>query len=239
MNRMLRPALRVAVTGLFAAFVLAAPTPALAANDRLLVSSDGVNFVPNSTFPLFTSMGKVVPGDSRTEHVWVMNNSSSSALLRVDMVDPSADDAYLAAAFSLNVFPEGGTRSASVTIAQGIDNGSCTVLDAGIRLGAGERLRLDLTADIDAALAAQQGTLGTVEFQLRGLLTEAVAGGHETPGSKCIAPAPDVPSGDLTHTGGSSRGPLEAIAAAAVLAGTTFGLLAWRRRRQDETETVS
>lgn len=106
-----------------------------------------MNFVPESTFPLFASMGRVVPGDSRTEHVWVMNNSSSAALLRVDMVDPIADDAYLAAAFSLNVFPTGGTRS-SVTIAQGIDNGACTVLDAGIRLGAGERLRLDLTADV-------------------------------------------------------------------------------------------
>ena len=239
MSRMLRPTLRAAVAGVLAALVLMMPTPALAANDRLLVSSDGVNFVPNSTFPLFTSMGKVVPGDRQTEHVWVMNNSSSAALLRVDMVDPSADDAYLAAAFSLNVFPEGGTRSASVTIAQGIDNGACTVLDAGIRLGAGERLRLDLTADIDAALAAQQGTLGTVEFQLRGMLTEAIAGEHGAPGSKCIAPAPDVPSGDLTNTGVSSPRLLEAIAAAAVLAGTAFGLLAWLRRRRDETETVS
>lgn len=190
MITMMKTTSRVALAGLLSAVVLASPTPALAANDRLLVSNDGVNFVPESTFPLFASMGRVVPGDSRTEHVWVMNNSSSAALLRVDMVDPIADDAYLAAAFSLNVFPTGGTRSASVTIAQGIDNGACTVLDAGISLGAGERLRLDITADVDAALAAQQGALGTVGFQLRGLLTEAVAGGHGSTGSKCIAPAP-------------------------------------------------
>ena len=99
-------------------------------------------------------------------------------------------------------------------------------------------MRLDITADVDAALAAQQGTLGTVGFQLRGLLTEAVAGGHGSTGSKCIAPAPDVPSDDLTNTGGGAPHLLVAIAAAATLAGTAFGLLAWRRRRE-ENETVS
>jgi hypothetical protein len=230
-------AVATAATGSLLALVLlgGAATPAAAAGNELLVSTDGVNFAPDSALPLFTSMGRVVPGDRSTEQVWLRNDSDVDAVLRVDLVDPSADDPALADAFSLSMAAPGGESSSPVTIADGVSNGECTVLGGGIALAPGASLRLELTASVGSALGGQHGTLGTVSFRLRGVLVETAAAGEVKPGGKCQEPEqpvqPPAPGpGRLPNTGSGSLLPLGRLAGVAILVGSVCCVLAWRRR---------
>lgn len=235
-------AVATAVMGPLLALALLGATaaPAAAAGDELLVSTDGVDFVADSTLPLFTGMGRVVPGDQSTEQVWVRNDSGVAAVLRVDLVDPSADDAALADAVSLSVAPQGGTASSPVTIGTGVGNGGCTVLGGGMALAAGESLRLDLTAGVDPALAGRHGMRGTVRFRLRAVLVETAAAGEVTPGRACRespehSVAPSTPgSGRLPNTGSGSLLPLGPFAGVALLVGVVCCVIAWRRRDGDD-----
>lgn len=227
-----------AVSLLAVALLGGAAVPAAAAGGQLLVSRDGVQFTPDSTLPLFDRMGRVVPGDQSTEQLWVKNDSTADAVLRIDLVGPRTDSPALAAAFSLNTRQPGRPASAPVTIETGVRNGHCTVLADGVVLRPGQHLRLRLTAAVDPALDERHGVLGTVRFRLRGLLTEATAARPARPGSVCqeppspgdpVAPGPD----HLPSTGSGALLPVGLVGVAAIVAGTVIGILAWRRRTPD------
>lgn len=222
----------VAIPLLVGALGVPFATPASAATGDLLVSDDGVTFTPDSTLSLFTSMGRMVPGDRSTEHVWVRNGSDADAVLRVDLIDPTTDDDALADAFSLSVVTRDAPASAPVTIQTGLDNGNCTVLDDGIAVGAGHTVRIDLTAAVDPALDGQRGMLGAVGFRLRALLIETAAAGHERPGSACpeLPVRPPAPGGgDLATTGPGPLLPLWLFAGSATMAGAVLYAVARRR----------
>ncbi|MFT4134892.1 hypothetical protein [Microbacterium sp.] len=206
---------------------------AAAAGGELLVSRDGVHFTPDSTLPLFGGMGIVVPGDRGAEHVWVRNGSEVEAALRIELVGPSADDAALAAAFSVRVMPEGSAALPPVTLETAVANGECTVLGDGIALGPGQSLRLDVTAGLDPALDGERGMRGTVGFGLRGVLVEAVAAGKAEPGSTCqVLPGPTVDpvSGALATTGADRSWSLTLLAGSMTVAGVALTALGGRRR---------
>ncbi|MFT4294499.1 MAG: hypothetical protein QM582_03700 [Micropruina sp.] len=232
-----KPVRAVAVGSLLAFALIGGPiVPASAARNELLVSRDGTHFTSGSTLPLFTRVGRVVPGDRNTERVWVKNNSTVDAVLRVDLIDPYTDDPALASAFSLRLAQSGRQESAPVTIETGIRNGTCTVLGGGTVLRPGQDLRLELTAGVDPALDKQHGMLGTVGFRLRGVLTETAAAAPAVPGSRCQEPSeppgqPTAPGGDtLPTTGSGALLPIGLFGAASVVAGIIFCALAWRRR---------
>lgn len=230
----------VAMLALVVTLVAGLAAPAAAAGGELLVSHDGVNFASDSTLSLFSGMGRVVPGDRSTEQVWVKNDSATDAVLRVDLVDPTADDAALAAAFSLSVASPGGTPSPPVSLATGVRNGACTVLGSGLVLGAGETLRLDLTASVDPALDQRHGMLGTVGFRLRGVLVETAAADQVRPGSTCQPTTTPVDPLDPDHerlpnTGSAALLPLGLLAGAAIAVGIGLSLVAWRRREPEES----
>ncbi|NMD45746.1 MAG: hypothetical protein GYA85_03140, partial [Propionibacterium sp.] len=170
----IRAAAIAAASSLLLALAPLGGTAAPAAGNGLLVSTNGVDFTSDSTLPLFTRMGKVVPGDRSTRRIWLKNGSRVDAVLRVDLIDPSTDDAALASAFSLSVARR-GAPPAPVTIADGVRNGACTVLRGGIALAPGERVRLDLTAGVASALSGRRGMRGSVRFRLRGVLVETAA----------------------------------------------------------------
>lgn len=230
---------------LAAALLASATVPAAAAGSQLLVSRDGVHFTPDSTFPLFDRMGRVVPGDESTEQVWVKNDSTVDAVLRIDLIGPRTDSPALGAAFSLSTRQPGGPATAPVTIETGIRNGDCTVLADGIALRPRQQLRLRLTAGVDRRLGEQRGMLGTVRFRLRGMLTEAVGATPVVPGSVCQQPpdsphAPAAPRpGQLPQTGSAALLPVGLIGAVAIVAGTLVSVLAWRRRTPNEASEVS
>lgn len=209
-------------------------SPAQASQGGLMVSIDGVNYSEGSTLPLFQAMGKVVPGDHRVESVWVRNEASAAGRLRVDLLNPSSDSPDLADELSLSVAEEGGAAPASITIAQGLDNNFCTVLSDVILLEPGESTRIDLTAAVSPALAKREGATGTVSFQLRGVLEEAVAVPLPArPGTSCgtVTPEPPTPPNQrLTTTGIAFQAASLALGVLAVGGGALFGFLAWRRR---------
>lgn len=210
-----------------------------AAGNGLLVSTNGVDFTSDSTLPLFTRMGKVVPGDRSTRRIWLKNDSRVDAVLRVDLIDPSTDDAALASAFSLSVARR-GAPPAPVTIADGVRNGACTVLRGGIALAPGESVRLDLTAGVASALSGRRGMRGSVRFRLRGVLVETAAAERAGPGDRCPEPSanpvrpPVPPPGSLPTTGPGAPLPLGLLGAAAIATGIVFCALAWRRREPAE-----
>ncbi|MFT3970351.1 MAG: hypothetical protein QM695_08725 [Micropruina sp.] len=214
-----------------------ATLPAAAAGDRLLVSRDGVHFTPDSTLPLFDRMGRVVPGDQSTEQVWVKNDSTVDAVLRIDLVGPRTDSPALGAAFWLSTRQPGRPAFVPVTIETGVRNGECTVLADGIALRPRQQLRLRLTAGVDRRLSERRGMLGTVRFRLRGVLTEAAGATPVVPGSACqqppaSSPDPTAPGPDqLPQTGPGALLPVGLIGAVAIVAGTLVSVIGWRRRR--------
>lgn len=231
--------------------------PALAASENdLAVSTDGTTFTPGNTLPLFTAMGRLVPGDNRVESVWVRNEAAIPGLLRVDMAGVTADDPDLAEGVTLSVLRHGEGDGVPVSLDQAIANGSCAVLGDGIALQPGEKVRLDLTAVVSSALVKRQGALGTVGFHLRGTLRDGAVQGLLEPGARCTAdeyvpPEPDDDEDDqdggrddhgnpLERTGGASIVPLAMIGFLSIGGAVLFGLLAWRRRRleQEDGETT-
>lgn len=222
---------------LFALALLGGPVePAAAAGNGLLVSTNGVDFATGSTLPLFASMGKVVPGDRSTERIWLKNDSGAEAVLRVDLVDPSADDAALASAFSLSLAPQRSV--APVSIADGVRNGECTVLGGGIALAPGASVRLDLTAGVASALTGRRGMRGSVRFRLRGVLIESAAARRVAPGDKCPEqpghPVRPPAPGPLPVTGPSALLPFGLFGAMAIATGVVFCVLGRRRRPPGE-----
>lgn len=220
----------VAVLAGALALAPALPQAAIAAGgEELMVSLDGSTFTAGNDLPIFTSMGRVVPGDRATESVWVRNDAATAGMLRVDMLDASTDDPELADGFTLDVQAPGLPRSA-VTVGDAVGNGPCTVVGDGLVLQPGQVVRLDLTAEVSSALAGQAGSLGTVSFRLRGVLTEAAAASPLEAGAACQVALPDF--GDLSGTGSSSPVLLVVIGIVAVVGGAFIALVAHRRRRR-------
>lgn len=227
------------LTGLaILAFVLGWVTPSAAttSDDLLLVSTDGVSFLPDNALPLFDSMGRVVPGDSTTESVWVRNDAPSAGVLRIDLTGVSADDPELAAAFTLGTAVAGASASEGTSVADGIDNGGCIVLHNGHRLAPGERVQIDVTAALSRSLTDRDGALGTVDFKLRASLRDVNASSELQQGDPCDPDEPEVPypdadpSDDLPGTG-APLGGLAFVSAIGVLGGIMAFWLARRRDR--------
>lgn len=196
-RRPIRPALARSVGSCLLAILVVGvggfnASPAQASPGGLMVSPDGVTYASGNTLPLFQNMGKVIPGDERVETIWVRNEAATAGRLRIDLVNPSSDDAHLAEDISLSVAEEGGVALGSVTIAHGMKNGSCTVLSNEFLLQPGESTKLSVTAVVDALLSEREGSGGAVSFQLRGVLEEAVAvPSSDRSGVSCGAATPD------------------------------------------------
>ncbi|WGD37850.1 hypothetical protein [Lysinibacter sp. HNR] len=191
---------------LVAALSVAGPfvEPAFASHEDAMVSVDGVGYTSDSVLPIFNTMGLVVPGDQRTESVWVRNGSTTDAILRLDLLAPISNSAALAENFSLTASPHRGRVSGQVTIKRGIDNGECTVLSDGIKLGAGESVQLDISAAVSPSLTEREGALETVSFGLRAVLRDAQAQGLSSSIGQACTDARVFTSRDKTHEGGLS-----------------------------------
>src|SRR5688500_13188047 len=128
-----------AATALGVALALAVGAPADAAPAEapalLLVSHDGERFTHGSDLALFGDAGRVVPGDAVTERVWLRNDTAEPGVLRIDLVDVSADDRDLAVAtelvFSSDV--DGELGRLSIEDALGADR--CATVRGDLPLG--------------------------------------------------------------------------------------------------------
>ncbi|WP_072314828.1 LPXTG cell wall anchor domain-containing protein [Agrococcus sp. Marseille-P2731] len=230
----------------------AAPAPAQTAPspELLLVSHDGERFTHGSDLALFGDAGRVVPGDAVTERVWLRNDTAEPGVLRIDLVDVSADDRDLAIATDL-VFSsadEGELGRLSIEDALGAER--CATVRGDIPLGPGEELQLDVAMLVDPALGSQSrddgrvGALGSVAFGLQAALADARAG-HDLGSCPQSGGAPGA-GGDDPGAGAGSEGgsggelpqtgsgmPLGfALIGAVFVGGGLLGVLLARRRAE-------
>ena len=223
--------------------VLGAPlAPAFASEDGLTVSTDGTAYEPNNTLPVLQDMGRVVPGDTRTESLWVRNDAIMPGRLHVDVIDPSSDDQALASHVTLSVNGPSGMDSTPTTISTAMEVGTCTVLASDLVLQPGESAELRISAAVSPELDQRNGVHGTVAFRLRGVLEDASVPSAAVPGTACGAdvPIPPVdPAKDLSTTGGPSMLGIGAIGLLAVTAGAGASFASVRASRRRKSQNPS
>ena len=234
---------RVVLASLCAATLLfGTPFAAYASEDGLTVSTDGSTFEPNNTLPVLQDMGRVVPGDTRTESLWVRNDANMPGRLHVDVIDPSSDDQALAEHVTLSVNGPSGIESAPSTISSAMAIGTCTVLASDLVLQPGESAELRISAAVSPELDQRNGVHGTVAFRLRGVLEDASVPSAAVPGTACGAdvPIPPVdPAKDLSTTGGPSMLGIGAIGLLAVTAGAGASFASVRASRRRKSQNPS
>lgn len=232
-----RSILRIITAVVFvSATAVVLPPPAAASSPMLLVSTDGIHYTPQSTLPLFSEEWRLVPGDADVMSLWVKNGSASAGLLRIDLLDPSADDPTLAASVVISAAPELSAAS-DVTISSAITNGSCTVLSGDRVVSSGEAVRVEVSARVSTALTDVQGSAGTVDFHLRGALADAAVARHALPGSACAAMVEEQSQAEeLPHTGGTLALTAIPIGVAAVVAGCIAFVIGNRTRKRQRRD---
>ncbi|MEL4319588.1 LPXTG cell wall anchor domain-containing protein [Leifsonia sp. YIM 134122] len=233
----------VAITGAVAlAFALwgspASTASASATPDAISVSSDGVSFAPTLPTGLFATLGTFIPGRSASARIWVRNDSSVAARLRVDAWIEDSTDASYTAALSIRA-TVADTEGANVGL--GPQPSSCTPLVDDRLVGAGSvvpiTFRLSM-ADVGGTTAQAASADAVLRFTMTEdavpdpATDECPTGGATIPivGGPGAAPASDHDLDVLAHTGVD---PVVPIAAAAAL--LTGGLAAILRRRRRES----
>lgn len=229
-----------------AALVVVAPLPAVAAEDHLQVSADGSVFVDSNTLMVYPQALRFVPGETHTGAVWVRNDGATAGRLQIELITPSATDDDLARHVSLSAAPE-GDAAAPVTIATGIANGACTVLDADRVLAPGQTVRVEIRTEVSAELVGSQGAQQTIDFSVGASLFDATVPSTREPGAACTTMVPDDggssgvsggavggPHAALPNTGGTLPYVALAIGGAGVVAGILVFLFARRRRMVED-----
>lgn len=231
------------IAGAALALAVAAPlvvaSPAAAAEQQLLVSSDGIHFTPGLDGGLFDDTEKLVPGQAITASLWLRNATEVPAELRVSVNDMAMSSPQLASSLNITAVDTGrGT-----TVSSDVDElRQCDIIVPSRRVGAGRTVRIELTLrmlDVDRQIA--QNELGS--WSMRAAMRDGAAGPF--PASACEDDGVDVPI-DPGFAGGADAERLgttgtDAPTGWAVLAGAlvAFGvlLIARRRRREPEDET--
>ncbi len=199
-------------TGIMASASAAAPPPAAAsdgsADARLLLSADGVTFVPDGALPLFRSDAPLVPGGSLDAALWIRNASGDSAR----------------AAIRIDTAPRGDTapdREVADDLRLAVDEaavppGTEWVSDP---IAAGATLRVGLALRLDAA-ASNASRRGEARVTPVIRLTQSVDGDEPASG----------PIGVLPPTGWAGPIPTGLVAMGLLTLACGLGL---RRRREE------
>ncbi|MBF0671098.1 MAG: hypothetical protein IR160_00760 [Salinibacterium sp.] len=150
------------------------------------VSASGTAYSETYGGALFDSLGAVVPGERRTETVYLRNTGDQAGFLRIVLEDVTFDDLDFANALTLqaSVGTQAGIQTA-LSLAQ-----PCWVLSEGAVLRPGESVRVD-TNLVFGNLDGQMGQGATARFSL------GIALSDTTPGSlsptDCGSPDVSVP----------------------------------------------
>lgn len=181
-------ALPAVVVSMFLAGV--APAHALP-SERVLVSTDGINWYSGTVTGLLGDLGELVPGSSASAPLYVKNDSSTAAVLRVSAIVDAVASPYFTTELALSA-ALAGTNEPAV----GVVPGACLALFDGTVLAAGAIATLDLTVALDAAApnSAQNGS-APVSFFVA-LVEDAGA----------LPPISCVTSGTVTPTPGPGAG---------------------------------
>jgi hypothetical protein len=160
----------VAAAILAVALSLVAADPA-AADTELELSVDGATYLPQITTPLFSSLDRLVPLDSRSASVWVRNTSSDDAYLRVSMDGSRWSDADFGSMLTVQAAVPTAT-GAPVSVAS---TATCRVLIFGVHLDPSEIVELTITLRL-GDLSGSSGQVADLDLTLGLTLTDAAGG---------------------------------------------------------------
>ncbi len=175
------------------------------AADHLLVSHNGHTYTPGSDANLFADAGRVVPGDVTTERLWMRNAAPEPGTLRLYLVNVATDDLDLAQNTEITLTDGAGTELGKSTLGQALSAGGCTRLTDDVLVAPDETVPLDIALAQDPSLGSErgddgrEGTLGSVQFQVRATLSDAQAGSGED--DDCPRPL-EPPTPDRPELGG-------------------------------------
>ena len=220
---------RLAPAAVSAGLVLAAVTPAAAA-DEIGVSRDGRRWSGTLTEPLFDPRTRWVPGDTRTVSFYVRNQGRTNARLVATVRSVAGDRLWSDGHLTLRA----RVRGTWFPLRNGQPSGDLTQES----LRPGTAVRVDVQAGLDrASTNASQASGLELTFGLR--LTEAdegVAGASAEvveAGEAAGSGRSGGSDGWLSRTGASAPAILIWLAAAATAVGAAF-LAAGRREGEDE-----
>jgi LPXTG-motif cell wall-anchored protein len=209
------------------------PESAVADSPVVLVSTDGVTYLPNLLVGLFDSVGLMVPGDTATSELWIKNPTDSPATVRVNIGDVSSTSVELANNLQLTAVNSVSGASVTETWSQ---LAQCDVMVQPITIAAGAVLRIDLSLSMLNApglVAQHQDGALTADVSMR----DAAAGSF--PASTCdpagasptgTEPAATSPRRILGYTGETF--PTQLLLLGSILVGVGWFLVVARRRRR-------
>lgn len=227
-QRLTRTAVCLVLAAVSAVALIVLPAvSAQAAPPEVLVSLDGTNFSPTLASGPFDALDLLVPGDSLTASLWVMNSSPDPGLVRVtvdNLVVPSA-------AFATGVILTADDGSASRTANFG-ELSNCSIVLPVTTIAAGGVIRIDLTLAMLAALSGLEAQGETAQLGFQVDLRDVASGGY--PAANGCPPGLNGPaaSGSIAFTGIDTAGATLGWAVAMLVGGIL--LLVVRRRRDDE-----
>lgn len=233
--RLFNRSIAAALVGVASVLMPLAAPAASAAPPEILVSTDGFNFAPDSSVQLFDDLALIVPGDVMAAQLWVRNNSSTTALMRVAVDDLVVPSPAFGAAITLSSTLNGFSHASSLT---GLSN--CQVIVQPQSIPAGGTVRVDFEVLMNSATSGSdaQGETASLSFVVTahewaaGPLPEddgcsPGAGGTGSEGSSSPSRLPWTGAEGVTVAFGS--------AVALLTAGILF-VVVRRRRRDDEGE---
>lgn len=204
-------ALFVLAAGVVLPGVTASPASAnttAAADDRLLVSSDGENWVSDGSVTIFDGSERLSPGGSSSGRLWVCNDSSDDATATLEVRARPATEAAadIAVADDIRFRIDGApaeARRATVTV----------------RIDAGTERRLQIDAMLDEGsqndsrrgTAVVSATIGLTQIVEQGPMPPGSGGGGTDDGGN------DTPGGALPATGGAAYSALLLLGGAGAL----------------------
>lgn len=195
--------------------------PATAASPGILVSLDGVHWMPGPVAGPLPGLGPLVPGGTAHWIVHIRNASPVPAVLRVSAsVEASAD---FRSALSLSA--DSGSVQGPARLSA---SSECLELLSGIELADGEETIVTIAASVDVGAGDEvQGQIATAVVYATLVETPGVVAGPACP----LSPSePTTPPSAIARTGsdGLTMLPVVGGALVAVLLG---GMLAVARRR--------
>jgi LPXTG-motif cell wall-anchored protein len=199
----------------------------------VLVSTDGVTYLPGLLVGLFDNLGLLVPGDTATSKLWIKNPTTDPATVRVNVGDVSTSSVDLANNMRLTAVNTSNGSSVTATWSQLAE---CDIMVQPITLAAGAVIRIDLSLTMMNApglVAQHQNGALTADVSMR----DAAAGSFPvstcdpgTIGPAATEPAATHPRKVLGYTGETF--PTQLLLLGSILVGVGWFLVVARRRRR-------
>jgi len=222
----------LALLGLTGAVVLPA-APAQAAPPEILVSTDGVTFVPATAVDLFDDLDLIVPGDTMDAQLWVRNDSTTPAFVRVAVTDLVVPSPAFGSAVTLSSTLNGAAFASALGALS-----NCQVVVQAQTVAAGGTVRVDFEVSMSSATSGSTAQGQTAEVGFIVTAHDSAAGPFPN-ANGCSAAAAGANStagsGSPLAWTGQEVLPTLLVALGFLAMGALLALVR-RRRRDDEAE---